>query len=411
MPTCSSANIVSLAVCIRRPNWTTIPLPVGPAAIRSTTPDFPRRASGWAAHRRAADGTRGADPGLRSAPAPAAGRGQDDHPAAWSAGARSGRGSCRRPSGRSAPPTPRSAPRPPWRWCQAARSPPPTCCRQNQRGANALLGHRRRSAPPAAWSASLRPAIMVCRCEHALGPASAHRARPSFTELRRLVTHFLGAAVAAVLVHAIASLGRDGATPMKLAIAGAALTAGLASWTTGVLLADRKTMESLPVLAGRHGRRPRLRRPAHRAAVPGHRRGARAHRRPAAQHPRPRRRPGPRARAVGRRRDRLRARRSRSCCSPAPPPRWPGRSPSSGWSSRTSSAPRGRLRLPPGPAVLACSCGAAARRARRHRRPRRAAAGRGAGRHHDRRRRRAGLPRADPPRAGGRCDRDARLAR
>ena len=55
---------------------------------------------------------------------------------------------------------------------------------------------------------------------------------------------FLGAALAAVLVHAVASLGRDGATPMKLAITGAALSAGLASWTTGLLLADRKTMES-----------------------------------------------------------------------------------------------------------------------------------------------------------------------
>ena len=55
---------------------------------------------------------------------------------------------------------------------------------------------------------------------------------------------FLGAAVAAAVVHAIASLGRDGATPMKLAITGAALTAGLSSWTTGLLLADRRTMES-----------------------------------------------------------------------------------------------------------------------------------------------------------------------
>lgn len=55
---------------------------------------------------------------------------------------------------------------------------------------------------------------------------------------------FVGAATAAVLVHAIASVGRDGATPMKLAITGAALSAGLASWTTGLLLADRKTMES-----------------------------------------------------------------------------------------------------------------------------------------------------------------------
>lgn len=55
---------------------------------------------------------------------------------------------------------------------------------------------------------------------------------------------FVGAAAAALLVHAIASLGRDGATPMKLAITGAALSAGLASWTTGLLLADRRTMES-----------------------------------------------------------------------------------------------------------------------------------------------------------------------
>jgi iron complex transport system permease protein len=55
---------------------------------------------------------------------------------------------------------------------------------------------------------------------------------------------FVGAAVAAAAVHAIASLGRDGATPVKLAITGAALSAGLASWTTGLLLADRKTMES-----------------------------------------------------------------------------------------------------------------------------------------------------------------------
>jgi iron complex transport system permease protein len=55
---------------------------------------------------------------------------------------------------------------------------------------------------------------------------------------------FAGAAVAMVLVHAVASVGRDGATPMKLAIAGAALTAAVTSWTTGVLLTDRATMES-----------------------------------------------------------------------------------------------------------------------------------------------------------------------
>ena len=56
---------------------------------------------------------------------------------------------------------------------------------------------------------------------------------------------FLGAAVAAVVVHAVASVGRDGATPAKLTIAGAALTAGLGSWTTAVLLLDRQAVEQI----------------------------------------------------------------------------------------------------------------------------------------------------------------------
>lgn len=54
---------------------------------------------------------------------------------------------------------------------------------------------------------------------------------------------FVGATLAAVTVHAAASLGRDGATPMKIAIAGAAVTAALSSWTSAVLLVDRRTME------------------------------------------------------------------------------------------------------------------------------------------------------------------------
>lgn len=55
---------------------------------------------------------------------------------------------------------------------------------------------------------------------------------------------FAGAALTMVAVHAVAALGRDGATPMKLVIAGAALTAALTSWTSGVLLTDRQTMEA-----------------------------------------------------------------------------------------------------------------------------------------------------------------------
>lgn len=55
---------------------------------------------------------------------------------------------------------------------------------------------------------------------------------------------FLGAAVAAVVVHLVASLGGDGATPAKLAIAGAAVTAAVMSWISAVLLIDRQTMAS-----------------------------------------------------------------------------------------------------------------------------------------------------------------------
>ncbi|NNM47542.1 FecCD family ABC transporter permease [Knoellia koreensis] len=53
-----------------------------------------------------------------------------------------------------------------------------------------------------------------------------------------------GAAVAGVLVHAIAGLGRDGATPIKLAVAGAAATAGFTSWTSALLITDLQTLET-----------------------------------------------------------------------------------------------------------------------------------------------------------------------
>ncbi|MBZ5487276.1 iron ABC transporter permease [Halomonas aquamarina] len=49
-------------------------------------------------------------------------------------------------------------------------------------------------------------------------------------------TAIAGAAVAACAVYAIASLGRGGATPLRLALAGAAITAALSSLTTAVVL-------------------------------------------------------------------------------------------------------------------------------------------------------------------------------
>ncbi|MBT2515336.1 iron ABC transporter permease [Arthrobacter sp. ISL-30] len=54
---------------------------------------------------------------------------------------------------------------------------------------------------------------------------------------------FIGAAVAAVVVYLIASMGRDGATPVKLALAGAALNAGLYSLMNAVLVSSQDTWD------------------------------------------------------------------------------------------------------------------------------------------------------------------------
>ncbi|WP_461188215.1 FecCD family ABC transporter permease [Arthrobacter sp. Z4-13] len=54
---------------------------------------------------------------------------------------------------------------------------------------------------------------------------------------------FVGAAAAAVVVYLIASLGRDGATPVKLALAGAALNAGLYSLMNVILVSSQDTLD------------------------------------------------------------------------------------------------------------------------------------------------------------------------
>jgi iron complex transport system permease protein len=56
---------------------------------------------------------------------------------------------------------------------------------------------------------------------------------------------FLGAGLATVLVYLIASLGREGATPVKLALAGAAVTAALTSVTSGVLITNVETLDQI----------------------------------------------------------------------------------------------------------------------------------------------------------------------
>lgn len=68
---------------------------------------------------------------------------------------------------------------------------------------------------------------------------------------------FLGAGIATVLVYSIAAVGRDGATPVKLALAGAAVTAVFTSITSAIVLANVDALNALRfwqvgALAGRY---------------------------------------------------------------------------------------------------------------------------------------------------------------
>lgn len=56
---------------------------------------------------------------------------------------------------------------------------------------------------------------------------------------------FLGAAVAAISVYAIGSVGREGLTPMKLTLAGAAMTALFASFTQGILVLNEAALDQV----------------------------------------------------------------------------------------------------------------------------------------------------------------------
>jgi iron complex transport system permease protein len=54
---------------------------------------------------------------------------------------------------------------------------------------------------------------------------------------------FIGSAVAAVVVYSVASLGRSGATPVKLALAGAAMAAGMGSLMSAMLVTSQNSLE------------------------------------------------------------------------------------------------------------------------------------------------------------------------
>ncbi|WP_347548308.1 iron ABC transporter permease [Pseudalkalibacillus hwajinpoensis] len=56
---------------------------------------------------------------------------------------------------------------------------------------------------------------------------------------------FLGAAVASIVVYMLGSLGREGLTPMKLTLAGAAIAAMFSSLTQGMLVLNEKALEEV----------------------------------------------------------------------------------------------------------------------------------------------------------------------
>ncbi|KYD16018.1 hypothetical protein B4168_2694 [Anoxybacillus flavithermus] len=56
---------------------------------------------------------------------------------------------------------------------------------------------------------------------------------------------FIGAALAAAIVFIISAVGKDGATPLKLTLAGTAVAALFASLTQGMLAANEKALEEV----------------------------------------------------------------------------------------------------------------------------------------------------------------------
>lgn len=56
---------------------------------------------------------------------------------------------------------------------------------------------------------------------------------------------FIGAGTAAALVYFLGSMGRGGATPLKLTLAGVILSAFVSSFTTAILIGDQETLDKI----------------------------------------------------------------------------------------------------------------------------------------------------------------------
>ena len=89
------------------------------------------------------------------------------------------------------------------------------------------------------------PGILGINAGAALGVVAA----VTFLQVGSL-THYalfalLGASITALVVYGMGSMGYAGATPLKLTIAGVALTALLSSLTTGMLIFNQRTLEEV----------------------------------------------------------------------------------------------------------------------------------------------------------------------
>jgi iron complex transport system permease protein len=56
---------------------------------------------------------------------------------------------------------------------------------------------------------------------------------------------FIGAGIAAILVYTLGSVGRGGATPLRLTLAGVILSAFVTSFTTAILIFDQETLDQI----------------------------------------------------------------------------------------------------------------------------------------------------------------------
>lgn len=89
------------------------------------------------------------------------------------------------------------------------------------------------------------PGIMGINMGAATGIVVAVMVLDGISQSASVWVGFAGAGIATVVVYGVASFGREGATPVKLALSGAAVSAALYSVTTGITMTDVGALNEL----------------------------------------------------------------------------------------------------------------------------------------------------------------------